>query len=586
MALVSARKRKRPHKRRHVAHKRRPKKVHASSPHTAAAKSATSTTPKTTPKTTPAPTSAPSATPTSPVSAPSSAPSSTPTPPSTTPTGPDPTPAPDSTPGDGWRTAVPVATVRERLFLNRFGTGFTQQGLAQLRGTGSPESWLAEQLNPSSVGESPKIDAIDSWYPTLRRTPAEKNATDLASRSTDPTATTKWQYGWDLGNWSTLRRMYSTRTVSETMVDFWSAHLHIPTGHDRAWLYRADYDATIRQHALGTFEDLLVECSLHPAMRAYLDNWLSVRNAPNENQGRELLELHTVGREAGYTEQMVKDSAKILSGYTLDWGKTYDAKYDPNAHTTGAVQVLGFRSPNGAADGQAVTLAYLKYLAHHPATAQRIATKLATYFVSDSPSDGLVNFLAKAYTDSGTDIAATLTALSGHPEFLTSEGNKVRTPVADLVATAKALGVQVDTPVSGKSYAHQVSNAHGGPEIFSWPRPDGAPIVGSAWSTASRIRASYEMHGNQAAGWWPTEAATYRSAASWLPTSSLRFDAYVDHLCRTLMGRAASDRLLATAVQGTGVTPNTLITSKHALTTWLFPHLMMSLLNTPDQMTT
>ena len=77
-------------------------------------------------------------------------------------------------------------------------------------------------------------------------------------------------------------------------------------------------------------------------MRVYLDNWKSVKNKPNENQGRELLELHTVGRGAGYTEAMVKDSAKLLSGYTVDWGKTFDATYDPTKHTTGAVQVLGF----------------------------------------------------------------------------------------------------------------------------------------------------------------------------------------------------------------------------------------------------
>src|SRR6195952_3339304 len=157
--------------------------------------------------------------------------------------------------------------------------------------------------------------------------------------------------------------MSSERSVLETMTDFWSSHLHIPIGHDYAWVYRFDYDATIRQHALGTFEDLLVACSLHPAMRVYLDNWKSVRNAPNENQGRELLELHTVGRDAGYTEDMVKSSAKILSGYAVDWGtgKTFTPLYDPAKHTTGAVSVLGFSHANTSTDGQAVATAYLKY---------------------------------------------------------------------------------------------------------------------------------------------------------------------------------------------------------------------------------
>ncbi len=129
---------------------------------------------------------------------------------------------------------------------------------------------------------------------------------------------------------------------------------------------------------------------------------------------------------------MVKDSAKILSGYTVDWGKTYAAKYDTTRHTTGAVSVLGFSDANAAADGQAVTLAYLKYLAHHPATASHLCRKLATYFVSDSPSDELVASLAQVYLDSGTDMKAVLRTLALHPEFLTSEGQKVRTPVRRL----------------------------------------------------------------------------------------------------------------------------------------------------------
>ncbi len=328
-------------------------------------------------------------------------------------------------------------------------------------------------------------------------------------------------------------------------------------------------------------------------MRVYLDNWTSVRNKPNENQGRELLELHTVGRDAGYTEDMVKASAKILSGYTVDWGKTFEARYDANAHTTGAVQVLGFTSPNSAADGQAVTMAYLKYLANHPATARRIARKLAVAFVSDSPSDALVDKLAAVYTSSGTDISAVLTALSTEPEFLTSGGLKVRTPVADLVATTRALDIDVLAPVSGTSWANAANYVHGGDRLFGWPRPDGPPLNGAPWASSSRLFASYDMHQSLSGGWWPKEAATYRTAASWLPTTSLRFDTYVDHLCRTWLGRAADARLLKAATEAvTGpqtwavVTASTVVTSKHALTSWLFPRLISALLDTPDHMTT
>jgi hypothetical protein len=554
MAIFGDRKRKRRRKRRrhHIRRKRRP-------------------TPKPKPKPTPKP-------------APKPAPPPQPPQPPAQPAPPQPAPE-SSTPASPTSPTAPTdplaATARERLYLNRFGTGFTQRSLAQLRATGTPEDWLEAQLSPSTVPEAAKVADVDEWFAFLRRTPAEKYATDRARTKA------AWEYGHDLGNWTILRRIYSARPVLETMVDFWSAHLHIPVQHDRAWVYRFDYDATIRAHAFGRFEDLLVACSLHPAMRVYLDNWKSVRNRPNENQGRELLELHTVGRAASYTEEMVKSSAVLLSGYTVDWGtgRTFEARYDAAAHTTGAVQVLGFSHPNTSSDGQAATLAYLKYLANHPATARHLARKLATRFVRDDPSDGLVEALASAYLGSGTDIGAVLRTLAGHPEFLTSEGLKVRPPIDDLVATARVLDVDVQAPADQNSYTRHANWTHGGATLFSWPRPDGAPLVNTAWASASRLFASYEMHMNHAGGWWP-QGAVYRSAASWLPGSSLRFDAYVDHLCRTWFGRGADARLLLAASQSVKLAPDTVITAKHSLASWLFPRLAMALLDSPDHMTT
>jgi hypothetical protein len=500
-----------------------------------------------------------------------------------------PTPAPGTGSGGtgtGAKTTALVATSRERLYLNRFGTGFTQTALKQLRAAGTPEAWLEQQMDPSSVTEAAKVADVDAWFSYLW-----SPVTTKASTNTDGSMPA-WKYGHNLGNWSILRRIYSRRTVLETMTDFWSTNLHVPVGHDKAWIYRADYDDTIRKNAFGTFEDILVALSLHPAMRLYLDNWSSVKNKPNENQGRELLELHTVGRGAGYTEAEVKDSAKILSGYTVDWGKTYVAKYDTARHTTGAVSVLGFSDANSAADGQAVTLAYLKYLAHHPATASNLCRKLATYFVSDAPSDDLVASLAQVYLDSGTDMKAVLRALAVHPEFLTSSGQKVRTPVADMVATARVLDIDVQPPGPDGAYAYHANWTHGGPGLFTWPRPDGPPVVGQMWSSASRVFASYDMHLNHAGGWWP-KAVTYRSAPSWLPASSIRFDDYVEHLSRTWLGKSADSRIQKAATSAvTGpeqwavITASSTITKTHNLGSWLFPRLVIALLDSPDHMTT
>jgi uncharacterized protein (DUF1800 family) len=572
MAIVVAKKRRR---------RRKKHKVHVK-------KHAVQTTPKPKPKPAPKPkpTTKPAPKPTPTPPKPSSTPATpAPSPSEPTPTTPDPSPSTPSEPPATntdpatWTSSLPVATSRERLYLNRFGTGFTQADLVRLRAAGSPEAWLAAQLTPSTITESGKIAEINSWFaPLVGRTPAEKYATDKAKTKAG------WTYGDDLGNWTILRRIYSTRSVLETMTDVWSTLLHIPIGHENAWIYRFDYDATIRANALGTFEDLLTACALHPAMRVYLDNAKAVKGKPNENQGRELLELHTVGRGAGYTETMVKSSAVILSGYTVDWGKTFDAKYDATAHTTGAVQVLGFTHANTLADGQPVTLAYLKYLARHPATARRIATKLATYFVSDSPSDGLVDTLADVYTNSGTNISEVLKAISLHPEFLTSEGSKVRTPVDDLVATARVLGVDVQAPTASTSWAAAANYIHGADRLFSWPRPDGPPIVGAAWSSPSRMFSSYRMHRNQAGGWYPYQA-NYRTGAVWLPNASLRLSAYVDHLSRAWFGRAANDRQQTAATQAVGFPGSTLVSSKHAVGSWQFPWLAYALLDSPDHMT-
>lgn len=498
--------------------------------------------------------------------------------PPTTPTS-QPTPSQPAQPTAPTQPAATVATSRERLFLNRFGTGFTQATLAALRASGSPESWFTAQLSPDSITENANTAQLDEWFSFLRRTPAEKYATNAAKTKA------AWEYGHDLGNWSILRRIYSQRTVLETMTDFWSTVLHIPVGHDRAWAFRYDYDATIRANAFGRFEDMLIATALHPAMRLYLDNWLSVKNKPNENQGREILELHTVGRAAGYTEPMVKASARLLSGYTVDWGNTFEARYNSAAHTTGESTVLDFTAANAAADGQATTIAYLKYLANHPATAQNLARKLATYFVSDSPSDNLVNTLAGVYLSSGTDIKAVLDAIAASPEFLTSEGQKVRTPIADMVATARVLDVMVVESTATNAYTHNANWVHGSAALFSWPRPDGPPITGRMWSSASRVFASYNMHISQAGGWWP-KGATYRTGASWLPATSMRFDAFVQHLSKSFLGRAADARLLAAASQITGVRPETLVTARHAVAGWMFPWLAVALLDTPDHMTT
>jgi uncharacterized protein (DUF1800 family) len=371
------------------------------------------------------------------------------------------------------------------------------------------------------------------------------------------------------------------------MANFWEHHLHVPGDADGVALFRSDYGQMIRRHALGRFDDLLQEATTHPAMGVYLGNALSTKSAPNENLGRELLELHTVGRTAGYTEDDVKSSARILTGYRVDEWRTWNVWYDTNAHWTGPVSVLGFSDPNGSADGRAVTAAYLHYLAHHPSTAQRIARKLAVRFVADDPSSGLVDHLAQVYLANDTAVVPVLRALVASDEFAASADAKMRTPEEDVVATYRALGVQVHAPTTGGSAANAIlwQTSDIGLRPFGWPRPDGRPDQADAWSSVSRMLSSFDVHYTMSGGWWPTVDAEYRAPAAWLPAASVTFGQLVDHLSSRLLGRPATDLLQTAAAQATGLSADEVITATHPLVRWEMPRLLTVFLDSPTHFT-
>ena len=477
------------------------------------------------------------------------------------------------------RTTIP--TSRQLHVLNRLGWGYTRSAYKQLLRSGGEDAWFEQQLDPASIRESGKAANVLDWFPDLRKSAAAIAADDRAG------VRGQGDVARDLANAALLRRIYTRRHVYEQMVEFWSNHLHITSRHPQAFAQRPAYDQVIRKHALGRFEDLLVEASLHPAMLIYLDNWKSVRGAPNENHGRELLELHTVGLGSGYTEAMVKASAKILSGYTVysSGDSAWEGYYDPTRHTTGAVQVLGFKNDNKVANAPQLAVDYLRYLAHHPATAQRIARKLAVRFVSDTPSEALVERVAQVYLASGTDIKQTLRAVVASDEFWASAGAKVRTPMDDLVATCRVLRVKAKAPTSGDAFAKRLAGLSSTAMPFDWPRPDGAPDSADLWASPTRMLASWRMHWLLAGGYWPRENVKYTKPKSWLPDDRIRFDRFVDHLSRELLGRRSTSRLLEAACTGIDVAPSEVITRDHGVIRWKMPRLCAVLLDTAAHMT-
>jgi uncharacterized protein (DUF1800 family) len=287
--------------------------------------------------------------------------------------------------------------------------------------------------------------------------------------------------GGELSSAKLLRAIYSERQLDEVMTDFWYNHFNvfIGKGPDRYMITAYERDV-IRPHALGKFKDLLVATAKSPAMLFYLDNWQSVgpnsdlakygpqgrrpqyRRAPfgvyrmppprpqqnnrpglNENYAREIMELHTLGVDGGYTQKDVTELAKVLTGWSIDQpqrGGTFH--YNDRAHEPGKKYVLGHKiGDHGENEGMEM----LDILAHHPSTARFISKKLAMRFVSDNPPQGLIDRMADTFMKKDGDIREVLRTMFKAPEFWAADAYraKMKTPFEFVVSSARASGLEV-----------------------------------------------------------------------------------------------------------------------------------------------
>ncbi len=311
-----------------------------------------------------------------------------------------------------------------------------------------------------------------------------------------------------------LRALYSPRQLEEVMVDFWFNHFNVFSGKglDRVLVGVYEREA-IRPFVLGRFRDLLGATAHHPAMLFYLDNWLSTapgtpahgggQGGLNENYARELMELHTLGVDAGYTQQDVTALARMLTGWTFDpriRSGSSIFRFDPRRHDGGSKRWLGQAvEARGQAEGEWA----LDVLARHPSTARHLGLKLARFFVSDQPPQALVDRLARRFSETDGDIRAVLAALFSSAEFLAPSvrGVKFKTPYEFALSALRA----ADVPVAE---AHQIQKQlqQLGMPLYGCPTPDGYAHVESAWLNPDAMTRRVNLATVVGSGRWPPPA--------------------------------------------------------------------------------
>ena len=372
------------------------------------------------------------------------------------------------------------------------------------------------------------------------------------------------------------------------MVELFSNHINVTNPSDSVWASRMSYDRTvIRPYALGRFSDMLVASATHPAMLTYLNNADSTKDHPNENYGRELLELHTVGIEAGYTERDVLDSARIMTGWGVD-DQTGLAVYRPEDHWTGPVRVLGFSHPNSDPDGRAVVTAYLRYLAAHPATAARVVKKICTTFMGDSFPTSFYQGLITFYRSNGTDVRPVVRRLFATNEW--RSGVKLKTPYEDVVSTFRVLGMQLRTTGTAderrsglEALYWMLQDLRNAP--LAWEPPNGYPDVATAWQAADIALGRWNMHQSLAAAWWPSrDNLTIPEARRLLPaTLPTTYGGLVDALCDRLLFRRldAASRNAVLQFIGPLATATRPLPRTSEWVGWRLPYLVALILDTP-----
>jgi uncharacterized protein (DUF1800 family) len=443
--------------------------------------------------------------------------------------------------GPGAATAAPsgtlpaAASLEPALLLDRLAWGANSSDYDRVRAAGIP-AWLDAQLRPDPGAPLPPPIAEQISAMTITRQSMADLVFALEARRKsadalpDEVARKAAQHDYQLelnrlGREAAVREMlrdlYSPKQLQEQMTWFWVNHFNV---HQHKHMIRAmvgDYEDGLRAHALGRFRDLLAASARHPAMLAYLDNAQNAVKHVNENYARELLELHTLGVDGGYTQSDVQELARVLTGFGVNhkdptasdppkvkrelagqYVRNGLFEFNPNRHDYGDKVVLGHTiAGRGPAEFQEV----LDLLSRHPSTARNVSRKLARFLVADEPSPPLVDAMAREFLRTDGDIAAVLQVAIGSAAFRASLHKDFKDPV-HFVVSAVRLAYDSKPIANAGPMVNWLNRLGEAP--FNHPTPDGYSLAESAWDGSGQMAVRFEIAkaiGSGSAGLFKTE---------------------------------------------------------------------------------
>ncbi len=445
------------------------------------------------------------------------------------------------------------ADAADLAFLNRVTWGL-DSATVDTWNRSSRSSYIQAQLEPSGPGAlsapvQAQIDALTlhqkpmaAWVLELdqRRREAEAIASDDAKKA----AQQAYQHdlnrlGREAATRSLLLALYSPQQLSEQLTWFWVNHFNVHQYKANLRVMVGDYEASLRMHSLGRFRDLVMASAAHAAMLRYLDNEQNAVNRLNQNFAREVMELHTLGVNGGYSQKDVQELARVLTGLGINFGDKTPSlsasqrslyvrrgatEFNPARHDMGEKFVLGERV---AGRGWEEIVDTLDRLARHPATARHVSRKLAAYFVADEPPPALVERMTQAFAASEGRIAVVLQVMFDAPEFPASLGRKFKDPMHYVVSAVRMAydGRPVLNVAPMLGWLGRL-----GEGLYNRQTPDGYPLDEAAWSGSGQMATRFEIAriiGSGSAGLFktdvpaPTEAPAFPQLSNALYHGSL-----------------------------------------------------------------